>query len=128
NWHWQRIQRGEVMVIVGARSAVFAPTPRLGMIVVDEEHDASFKQDTVPRYHARQVALERARAESIPLVLGSATPSLESWAAAHEGSIRLLSMPHRVLDLPLPAVVTVDLRHENFARRQRGAISRQLHL
>jgi primosomal protein N' (replication factor Y) len=127
NWHWQRILRGEVMVVVGARSAVFAPTPRLGMIVVDEEHDGSFKQDTLPRYHARQVAVERARAESIPLILGSATPSLDTWAQAQEGSICLLSMPHRVLDLPLPGVVTVDLRHEFHQRSHRGPISRRLH-
>jgi primosomal protein N' (replication factor Y) len=127
NWHWQRILRGEVAVIVGARSAVFAPAPRLGMIVIDEEHDASFKQDTLPRYHARDVALQRAREESIPLILGSATPSLESWVQAQSGSMRLLSMPHRVLDLPLPGVMTVDLRHEFQSRGQRGPISQRLH-
>jgi primosomal protein N' (replication factor Y) len=115
------------MVIVGARSAVFAPAPRLGMIVIDEEHDGSFKQDTLPRYHARDVALQRAREESVPLILGSATPSLESWAQAQAGSIRLLSMPQRVLDLPLPGVITVDLRHEFHRRGHRGPIGQRLH-
>ena len=76
---WQRIAAGEVQVVVGARSAVFAPTPQLGLIVIDEEHETSFKQDTTPRYHAREVARTRAEMESVPLVLGSATPTLESW-------------------------------------------------
>jgi primosomal protein N' (replication factor Y) (superfamily II helicase) len=128
HWHWQRIARGEIQVVVGARSAVFAPTPQLGMIVLDEEHDASFKQDQVPRYHAREVALQRARAEGVPLVLGSATPSLESWYRAEQGEYRLLQLPARVLDRPLPDVTTIDLRLEPPHRRGRGAISRQLRL
>ena len=86
HWHWQQIARGEVQVVVGARSAVFAPTPQLGLIVIDEEHDGSFKQGEAPRYHARDVALQRAAMESVPLVLGSATPSLESWQRATQGS------------------------------------------
>src|SRR5690606_30102162 len=81
HWQWRRIVDGEVDVIVGARSAVFAPTPHLGLIVIDEEHDGSFKQDSPPRYHAREVASQRAAMERVPLVLGSATPSLESWLA-----------------------------------------------
>ena len=85
--HWQRIAEGEVSVVVGARSAVFAPTPNLGLIVLDEEHEASFKQETAPRYHARDVAIERAQAEGVPLVLGSATPSLESWHRAQHGRV-----------------------------------------
>ena len=80
HWHWQRIARGEVQVVVGARSAVFAPVKHLGLIVIDEEHETSFKQDSVPRYHAREVARERARLCRVPLILGSATPTLESWA------------------------------------------------
>jgi primosomal protein N' (replication factor Y) (superfamily II helicase) len=127
HWHWQRIARGEIQVVVGARSAVFAPTPQLGMIVLDEEHDASFKQDQVPRYHARDVALQRTRAEGIPLVLGSATPSLESWYQAQQGNFRLLRLPARVLDRPLPDVTTIDLRLEHQSRHSRGAISRPLH-
>ena len=89
HWHWQRIASGEVQVIVGARSAVFAPTPHLGLIVIDEEHETSFKQEETPRYHARDVARERARLEGIPLLLGTATPTLESWWRAtgfEEGS------------------------------------------
>ena len=97
------------------------------MIVIDEEHDGSFKQDSLPRYHARDVASQRAREESIPLVLGSATPSLESWALAQAGQARLLSMPQRILDLPLPDVVIVDLRHEFQHRFHRGSISRRLY-
>ncbi len=127
HWHWQRIARGEVEVVVGARSAVFAPTRHLGMIVLDEEHDSSFKQDIAPRYHARDVALERARAENIPLVLGSATPSLESWQRARDGAYQLIELPNRVLDLPLPDVAPVDLRTEFKSRGSRGAVSRQLH-
>jgi primosomal protein N' (replication factor Y) len=107
HWHWQQIARGDVQVVVGARSAVFfAPTPHLGLIVIDEEHDGSFKQGESPRYHARDVALKRAEMESVPLVLGSATPSLESWQratlarSASEG-FTLIDMPRRVSDRPL---------------------------
>ena len=127
HFHWQRIAQGQVEVVVGARSAVFAPTPHLGLIVIDEEHDASFKQDKAPRYHARDVALQRACAESIPLVLGSATPSLESWYEAQQGRYRLVDMPHRVLERRLPQVGTIDLRTESLSRGKRGAISRPLH-
>ncbi len=87
HWHWQRIAEGAVSVVVGARSAIFAPTPNLGLIVLDEEHESSFKQESVPRYHARDVAIARAAAEGIPLVLGSATPSLESWHRAQLGPV-----------------------------------------
>ncbi len=131
--HWQRIASGEVQVVVGARSAIFAPTPNLGLIVLDEEHETSFKQDTAPRYHARDVALERARMEKIPLVLGSATPSLDSWARAMTPPLddslpryRLVSLPRRVFDRPMPAVGTIDLRIEFQNRFHRGAIGRQL--
>jgi primosomal protein N' (replication factor Y) len=126
HWHWRRIERGEIQVVVGARSAVFAPTPHLGLIVLDEEHDGSFKQDSIPRYHARDVARFRAAAERVPLILGSATPSLESWQQAASGSFRLVSMPQRILDRPMPEVVVVDLRHEFGARGSRGAIGRRL--
>ncbi len=126
--HWQEIARGEVQVIVGARSAVFAPTPHLGLIVLDEEHEGSFKQDSAPRYHARDVALFRAAAENVPVVLGSATPSLESWHRAQQGQYQLVSLPRRVFDRPLPIVGTIDLRNEYQSRRSRGAIGRQLQL
>jgi primosomal protein N' (replication factor Y) (superfamily II helicase) len=128
HWHWQRIAEGAVSVIVGARSAIFAPTPNLGLIVLDEEHESSFKQESAPRYHARDVAVARASAESIPLVLGSATPSLESWRRTQTGEYTLVAMPRRVLDRPLPAVGTIDLRaQKQSGGLSRGAISRQLH-
>ena len=127
HWHWERIARGEIQVVVGARSAIFAPTPHLGLIVLDEEHESSFKQDSAPRYNARDVALYRAKAEGVPLILGSATPSLESWHKAQTGEFRLVEMPRRILQRPMPAVGTIDLRGEFQSRRTRGAISRQLH-
>jgi primosomal protein N' (replication factor Y) (superfamily II helicase) len=110
--HWRRIAKGEVHVIVGARSAVFAPTRNLGLIVIDEEHEASFKQEATPRYHARDVAVMRARLENIPIILGSATPSLESWHNAQKGQYQLLELPRRVHDRPLPHVKLIDLRHD----------------
>jgi primosomal protein N' (replication factor Y) len=125
--HWRRIARGEVDVVVGARSAIFAPTPHLGLIVLDEEHESTFKQETAPRYHARDVALRRAADQNVPLVLASATPSLESWHRAQRGEYRLVEMPRRVLDRPLPAVCTIDLRDEVHSKFSRGAISRPLH-
>lgn len=126
-WHWRQIASGKVQVVIGARSAIFAPVPHLGLIVLDEEHDGSFKQDTSPRYHARDVARWRSEHENVPLILGSATPSLESW---HQGSAmksRIVSLPKRILNLPLPDVTTIDLRGEFAGRHSRGAISRQLH-
>src|SRR5262245_20926744 len=132
HWHWQQIARGDVQVVVGARSAVFAPVPRLGLIVIDEEHDGSFKQGESPRYHARDVAWQRAQMESVPLILGSATPSLESWRQAgaqgtESARYMLIDMPRRVSDRPLPAVATIDLRTEFQNRSSRGAVSRSLH-
>lgn len=124
--HWRRIVQGEVQVVVGARSAIFAPLPHLGLIIIDEEHESSFKQDTAPRYHARDVAIERAEAEGVPLVLGSATPSLESWQRAMTGDFRLVEMPRRVLNLPMPTVRTIDLREDAHRRTGTGSISRPL--
>jgi primosomal protein N' (replication factor Y) len=124
--HWRRIASGEVQVVIGARSAVFAPTPRLGLIVLDEEHEPSFKQETNPRYHARSVALRRTELENIPLVLGSATPSLESWQRTITGNDQLVQLPHRVLGRPLPEVSTIDLRNEYGRSGSRGAISQPL--
>ena len=125
HFQWQRIRDGEVQVVVGPRSAVFAPMPHLGLIVLDEEHDASFKQDTAPRYHARKVAHARAMSLGIPLVLGSATPSMESWHATETGHAELISMPTRVKDRAMPSVQLVDLRVRD--DRTSGAISRPLH-
>jgi primosomal protein N' (replication factor Y) len=125
--HWRRISQGDVEVVVGARSAIFAPTPHLGLIVLDEEHESTFKQDSAPRYHARDVALRRAADQKVPLVLASATPSLESWYRARQGEYQLVEMPRRVMDRPLPAVRTIDLRDEAHSKFSRGAISRPLH-
>ncbi len=125
--HWRRIARGDVEVIVGARSAIFAPTPHLGLIVLDEEHESTFKQESAPRYHARDVAVRRAADQNVPLVLASATPSLESWHRAQRGEFQLVEMPRRVLDLPMPVVRTIDLRNEVHNKLSRGAISRPLH-
>jgi primosomal protein N' (replication factor Y) len=124
---WRQIAAGEVKVVVGARSAIFAPTPNLGLIVLDEEHEGSFKQDSAPRYHARDVARRRAELENIPLVLGSATPSLESWRLAETSAARLVEMPRRVANRPLPAVRIVDLREPGHGKASRGSISRVLH-
>ena len=110
--HWQSIAAGEVEVVVGVRSAVFAPARRLGLIVIDEEHESTFKQETTPRYHARDVAVKRAQMEGIPILLGSATPSLETWRNAERGRYTRLAMPSRVGGRPMPEVEIIDLRHE----------------
>ena len=130
---WLALRRGERRIAVGARSAVFAPLPDLGAIVVDEEHEASYKQGESPRYHAREVAIVRAREAGAVCVLGSATPSLESWENARTGKYRLLSLPARVGGGALPRVEVVDLRtntraaHLTAAERQvRGVLSEPL--
>ena len=109
---WAAAASGEARVVVGARSAVYAPLPDLGLIVVDEEHDSSYKQDQLPRYHARDAAIKRAQIEDIPVVLGSATPSLESWHNAAQGRYRLWELPRRVGGGRLPRVEIVDLGRE----------------
>jgi primosomal protein N' (replication factor Y) len=124
--HWRRIAAGQVQVVVGARSAVFAPCWRLGLIVIDEEHETSFKQETTPRYNARDVAVMRARLEGIPIILGSATPALESWHNARRGQYTLLSLPKRVLDRPLPQVALIDLRHDRHPAGRLHALSPSL--
>jgi primosomal protein N' (replication factor Y) len=107
---WRALERGDKTIAVGARSAVFAPVQALGAIVVDEEHEASYKQGEAPRYHARDVAAIRARLAGATLVLGSATPGLETWAAAQENRIHLLRLPERTGGGAMPAVRVVDLR------------------
>ena len=123
---WRRIASGQADVVIGPRSALFAPVPHLGLIVVDEEHESSFKQETVPRYHARDVALHRAHLLRIPLVLGSATPSLESWQRVRSGAYKLVSLPRRIHNRPLPHVDVVDLRDPR-DRQGQGSISGPLH-
>ena len=109
---WQRIRRGEIDVVVGTRSGVFAPLEQIGLIVVDEEHEGSYKQDESPRYHGRDVAVVRGRLERALVVLGSATPSLESAANVEAGRYASVRLTRRVLDRPLAAVRVVDMRPE----------------
>ncbi len=109
---WRRIERGEAKVVVGARSAVFAPLENIGLIIMDEEHESSYKQDETPRYHARNVAKWRSDYYGATVVLGSATPSLESRARAQKGVYQHLLLPERINQQPLPAVQVVDMRQE----------------
>ena len=115
---WRRIRRGELPVVIGARSAVLAPLEHVGAIIVDEEHEGSYKQEENLLYHARDVAVMRAKLESAVVVLGSATPSIESFHNAERGRYHRLDLPERVMDRPLPHVALVDLRAE---KRERGA-------
>jgi primosomal protein N' (replication factor Y) len=125
--HWKAIAEGSAQVVVGARSAVFAPTRNLGLIVIDEEHEASFKQEITPRYHARDVAVKRAQLLGIPVILGSATPALESWRNADLGRYTRLTLAHRVMDRPMPPVELVDMRHEKPDKgHSLGGLSRRL--
>ena len=109
---WWRILRGEVDVVVGARSAIFAPLPNLGLIVVDEEHDSSYKQEEGLRYNGRDVAVVRAKQLGCPVVLGSATPALESYENCRQGRYQLLELTERVEQRPLPTVETIDMRFQ----------------
>jgi primosomal protein N' (replication factor Y) len=123
---WHRIRRGEARVVVGTRSAVFAPMANLGLIIVDEEHDSSYKQEETPRYHGRDVAVMRAKFNDAVVVLGSATPSLESWSNAEKGRYVRVEMRQRVADRPLPAVELVDMRSEFRETGQEQIFSRNL--
>jgi primosomal protein N' (replication factor Y) len=122
---WSEIARGKKKVIIGTRSAVFAPCPNLGLIVVDEEQEPSFKNQQSPRFHTRDVAIKRAQLESVPIVLGSATPSLETWAnCSRLPHYELLRLPRRVAGLPLPRVDVVDMQVEHRARKGIHLMSR----
>ncbi len=107
---WQALRRGERRIAVGARSALFAPLERVGVVIVDEEHEGSYKQAETPRYHAREAAIVRARAEGALVVLGSATPSLESWERANRGLATRITLPDRAGGAQLPRVELVDMR------------------
>jgi primosomal protein N' (replication factor Y) len=123
---WHRIRRGEVDVVVGTRSAVFTPLERPGLIIVDEEHDTSYKQEETPRYHGRDVAVMRASREGALVVLGSATPSLESNQNALAGKYALVTLERRVLDRPLAAVRVVNMREEYAEEGPDVVVSRDL--
>jgi primosomal protein N' (replication factor Y) len=115
---WHKIRQGRARIVIGARSAIFAPVEPLGLIIVDEEHEHSYKQEEAPRYHARDVAIMRGRMENAVVVLGSATPSLESYYNCKHGKYTLLELPERVDDQKMPHVRVVDMRQA--ASRQRG--------
>ena len=123
---WQRIRRGEVDVVVGTRSAVFAPLQQLGLVIVDEEHDTSYKQEESPRYNGRDVALVRAQRAGALAVLGSATPSMETYANAMSGRYERIVLERRILDRPLAAVTVVDMREEYAAEGPDVILSRPL--
>lgn len=120
---WRRIKAGQSDIVVGARSAIFAPMPNLGLIVVDEEHETSYKQDDSPRYHARDVAIKRAELTNSIVILGSATPSLESFYLASKKKYNLISLPIRVDNVKLPPVEIVDMRAELTQKRNRSIFS-----
>lgn len=123
---WRKIERGEAQVVVGARSAIFAPLKNIGVIIVDEEHEASYKQDEAPRYHARDLAIWRSQYHHCPVVLGSATPSLESRARAQKEVYRLLKLNQRAkTSAQLPQIEVVDMRTE-FANKKYQTFSRPL--
>ena len=109
---WRRIRRGDAPLVVGTRSAIFAPAPNLGLILVDEEHDQSYKQEETPRYNARDVAVMRAKLAGAVVVLGSATPSLESWQNSAQGKYQRIELRDRVMHRPLPEVELIDMRRE----------------
>jgi primosomal protein N' (replication factor Y) len=109
---WRRIKRGDAQIVVGTRSAIFAPAPNLGLILVDEEQDGSYKQEETPRYNARDVAVMRAKLAGAAVVLGSATPSLESWQNSVPGKYKRLELRERVMNRPLPKVELIDMRRE----------------
>jgi primosomal protein N' (replication factor Y) len=123
---WHRIHRGEAKIVVGTRSAVFAPVANLKLIIVDEEHDHSYKQEETPRYHGRDVAVIRGKLASAAVVLGSATPSLESYQNAKAGKYKLIELKRRVADRPLPEVEVLDLRFEFQQTGKDQVFSRQI--
>lgn len=124
---WNAVAAGQIPVVIGTRSAVFAPCPDLGLIIVDEEAEPSYKSQAAPRYHTRDVAVKRGQLESIPVVLGSATPSLETWNnLQNRKHYHLIRLPSRVRGLPMPKVHLVDMRMEHKARRGVHLLSRPM--
>jgi primosomal protein N' (replication factor Y) len=123
---WWRVRNGEARVIVGTRSAIFAPAEKLGLVIVDEEQESSYKQEETPRYHGRDVAIVRAKLENALALLGSATPSLETYHHARSGKYELLTLAQRVAERSLPAVEILDLREEFKQTQQTSPISSRL--
>jgi primosomal protein N' (replication factor Y) len=123
---WHAIREGRIHCLVGPRSAVFAPFPRLGLIVVDEEHEGTYKQNESPRYHARDVAVLRASRSGAAVILGTATPSLESYYNTKIGKFTLLTLPERIRKIPLPAVELIDMGKELIHKQGTGIFSRRL--
>jgi primosomal protein N' (replication factor Y) len=123
---WRRIRNGQARVVIGTRSGVFAPVPNLGLVIVDEEHDGSYKQQETPRYHGRDVALMRAKEANAVTILGSATPSIESRFNAEQGKYTMLQLPERIAKRPMPAVQIVDMRVEFLETRKQATFSRKL--
>ena len=123
---WHRIKRGDARMVVGTRSAVFAPVADLALIIVDEEHDSSYKQEETPRYNARDVAVMRAKMANAVVVMGSATPSLESYFNAKKNKYALVELPDRVERRPLPEVDIIDMRQEFQETGHEQVISRKL--
>ena len=123
---WRRLREGKARVAVGTRSGVFAPLQNLGLIVVDEEHDQSYKQQETPRYHGRDVAVVRARDAGACIILGSATPALESRYNAERGKFRLIELPERIAQRPMPDVTIIDTRQEFLETRKNATFSRSL--
>jgi len=124
---WWRVRNGEARVIVGTRSAIFAPVENLGLVIVDEEQESSYKQEETPRYHGRDVAIVRAKLEGALALLGSATPSMESFYHARGGKYELLTLAQRVAERSLPSVEILDLREEFRQTHQASPISSRLH-
>jgi primosomal protein N' (replication factor Y) len=123
---WRRIRSGAASVVVGTRSGVFAPVRNLGLIIVDEEHDGSYKQEETPRYNGRDVAIVRARGAGACVVIGSATPSMESRYNAEKGKYTLLELPNRIEERPMPQVELIDMRQEFLETRKQATFSRRL--
>ena len=123
---WRRIQRGQARVVVGTRSGIFAPVQNLGLVIIDEEHDGSYKQQETPRYHGRDVALVRARNANAIAILGSATPAVETRYNADQGKYEMLRLPERILQRPMPQVQIVDMRVEFLETKRQATFSRSL--
>jgi Primosomal protein N'' (replication factor Y) - superfamily II helicase len=124
---WRRVLNGKSKIVVGARSALFAPLKNIGLICVDEEHDASYKQaDQIPKYNARDAAVVLASINNSPVILGSATPSIESMYNAETGKYKLLSLPKRIDDAKLPKITFVNIAHEKNKSKTETVFSKLL--